>query len=254
MQQDQHASTPPPPAGARGGRKPKRKSSFGKLTPGQAACARWAMGAPADDLGRDDSHDTPCEETECSQADGCSSHSRQSSSLKLFSPGGVRSRSGNRSVARRPQEPLQRATGNRIISLDMIHAQLCPVMQCPVCRKLGTLVIGLEEEEARGLAGILKFVCSNCEEVTEVQLHTSPMATAVRNTVKAGKNEGKNAGGRFQSELNLRAALAAAMCGFGELGLQKLCGVLNMPALMVQARKSIQCARRMRHNVRRIDS
>ena len=106
-----------------------------------------------------------------------------------------------------------------------MQSQLCPFLSCPVCRKIGRLTIGLDEEVSYGITGILCFVCSNCDQVT-LRLHTSEYAP-----IKRVNDKGTNAGGRKPAELNLRATLAAAMCGMGDSGLEKLCGVMGMPAL-----------------------
>ena len=107
--------------------------------------------------------------------------------------------------------------GNRIVSLDLLHAHLLPHLCCPLCQTKDMALYQQDEGEA-GLAGDLRFRCNRCNKLT------IDMPTSLKCGMLGSKHQPVN-------EVNVRAVLAGYNTGLGFNAFERFCGVLNMPAM-----------------------
>jgi len=111
------------------------------------------------------------------------------------------------------------ASGNRIMSLELLGAELLPHVRCPGCHQIGQLVARALDERAAGIAGSIRFFCPICAQVTLDMNTSQPLAACA---LKKGPD---------LQELNFRAVLAGITAGIGQHGLERLLGVLGVPSL-----------------------
>ena len=111
------------------------------------------------------------------------------------------SASGNRLVKLRAA--LAVAQGFRPVHIPSLSAALKHHIVCPICMRKDVVTASCDEEVSLGVAGILQFRCSHCQEAT-IQVPTSPAIPGKRNA-------------QLQA-LNLRCVLAAIVAGMSEGG------------------------------------
>jgi antitoxin component of RelBE/YafQ-DinJ toxin-antitoxin module len=107
------------------------------------------------------------------------------------------------------------ATGNRVINLDLLSAQLLPHVRCPQCRAVGGMVARAQDEISLGIGGTLKLLCESCG----------------RRSINLDQSVMLKQGSARLAETNVRMTLAAAQIGLGGTALERFCGVLNLPSL-----------------------
>ena len=92
-------------------------------------------------------------------------------------------------------------------------------LACPDCYKF-TLFIDEQYEKRKGLASYVSVNCSSCDYINESYTSQSICTSKIR--------------GAKPMEINYRAVYAARTVGQEYSGLEKLCGMLNLPRPMTQ--------------------
>ena len=128
------------------------------------------------------------------------------------------SASGNRLVKLRAAPAV--AQGFRPVHIPSLSAALKHHIVCPICMRKDVVTATCDEEVSLGVAGILQFRCSHCQEAT-IQVPTSPAIPGKRNA-------------QLQA-LNLRCVLAEVVAGMSEGGCARFLGILGMPSLESRA-------------------
>ena len=95
--------------------------------------------------------------------------------------------------------------GFRLVDMSILR-NIIGLFSCPECEEDGCVYIG-----RKGLASCLQIECTNCSFS-----YTTYTSKRVGNNEKA-------------MEVNIRSVYAMRRCGVGHKGLQKFCGVMNMP-------------------------
>ena len=99
--------------------------------------------------------------------------------------------------------------GYRLIDVSVL-GEMVDLFSCPECQNNG-LEIHENTLKRKGLSSYIELSCTNC-------------------TFKYSTYTSKGLSGNEQAmEVNVRAVYAMRRCGIGHKGLQKFCGVMNMP-------------------------
>ena len=91
-------------------------------------------------------------------------------------------------------------------------------LACPECYECRTLFIDEQYEQRKGLASYVSINCSSCHYINESYTSQTICTSKIR--------------GAKPMEINYRAVYAARTVGQGYSGLEKLCGMLNLPRPM----------------------
>ena len=92
-------------------------------------------------------------------------------------------------------------------------------MACPECHEK-TLVVEEDKFKKKGLASFIIVSCSNC--FYESSSFTSKGVQPLDEETKGMK----------PFEVNIRSVYAFRSCGVGHTGIEKFCGMMNMPSPM----------------------
>ena len=107
--------------------------------------------------------------------------------------------------------------GHRFVDMD-IFSNIINCLACPKCFD-SNMVVEENYEKKKGLASFIHISCNNCEFSKES--YTSK--TLKKEEVRKGMNP---------HDINYRAVNAARTVGQGYAGLEKFCGMLNLPEPM----------------------
>ena len=112
----------------------------------------------------------------------------------------------------------ERPEGYRLFDMDIFQEILSAVL-CPECCNEG-LTVEEDDTKRKGLANFILVKCTNCG------------FTLQKYTSKTVQNIGKP--GMQSFDANLRSAYAFIRCGLGHRGIEKFCGMMNMPPPMAR--------------------
>ena len=91
-------------------------------------------------------------------------------------------------------------------------------LRFPECHETGSLYVEEDQERKKGLASMLSIACEYAHEKHAYSSHT------VGKNNNGGTNKGMN-----PFDINIRAVYAVRTIGSDHTGLEKLCGMLNLP-------------------------
>ena len=108
--------------------------------------------------------------------------------------------------------------GYRLVDMELIQ-YLITSLACPECHEK-TLVVEEDKFKKKGLASFIIVSCSNC--FYESSSFTSKGVQPLDEETREMK----------PFEVNIRSVYAFRSCGVGHTGIEKFCGMMNMPSPM----------------------
>lgn len=114
------------------------------------------------------------------------------------------------------QKKIEPVEGYRIVDLSVLQLMI----QCVACPNCYSISLYIEEDDSKkkGLSSFLSINCMECDFSTS--------------TFTSKLTEEGNKPGRSSFDINVRSVYAFRSIGIGYKGLNKFCGLMNMPAPM----------------------